>query len=347
MADISEYKNILVIRLSSLGDVVLTTPVFANLRQALPETKLSVLTKSQYKDIFLNNPNINEILTLDKQEPLASLINRVRKNKYDLIIDLHNNLRSHIVGFASGAKVIRYNKQSINRYALLHFRQSNPALRKSVIQRYLDTLDFLGSRLGRLDTKIYLTEKETRQAQAFLEQCGCGTGDLIIGLNPGAKWETKKWPLPNWLEFIKLCQGQKIKLLLFGDSSDQRFISALLKEAGEVRDTVINMAGKTDLRQLSALIKQCRVLVTGDSGALHIAQALAVPVLVLLGPTVPEFGFISARRNDIVLFKELPCRPCSLHGTNDCKRGDRLCLAGLSAKEVFGSLQEQLKTDGS
>ncbi|MDD5259208.1 MAG: glycosyltransferase family 9 protein [bacterium] len=340
-------RNILVIRFSSLGDVVLTTPVLANLRQALPEAKLSMLTKRQYQDIFFNNPNIDEILTLEKQENLASLINQVRKNKYDLIIDLHNNLRSQIVGFASGTKVIRYHKQSINRYALLHFKQSNPALQKTVVQRYLDTLDFLGAHPWHLDTKIYLTEKETRNAQALLEQSGSGTGDLLIGLNPGATWETKKWPLPNWLDFIKLCRGQKMKLLLFGDSSDQIFISALLKEAGDIRETVINMAGKTDLRQLSALIRQCRVLVTGDSGALHIAQALDVPVLALLGPTVPEFGFISARKNDIILFKELPCRPCSLHGTNDCKRGDRLCLAGLSAQEVFESLQEQLKADSS
>ncbi len=343
----SGINNILVIRFSSLGDVVLTAPVFANLRQALPKAKLSILTKRQYQDVFLNNPNIDEILTLEKQENLASLINRIRKNKYDLVIDLHNNLRSHIVGFASGAKVLRYNKQSLNRYALLHFKQSNPALQKSVIQRYLDTLGFLGIKQLRLDTKIYLTEKETRTAQAFLEQCGNGPGDLLVGLNPGAKWETKKWPLPNWLEFIKLCREQRIKLLLFGDSSDQVFISALLREAVDIKDTVINVAGKTDLRQLSALIKQCRVLVTGDSGALHIAQALEVPVLALLGPTVPEFGFIHPRSKDIILFKELSCRPCSLHGTNDCRRGDRLCLSGLLASEVFESLQEQLKADGS
>ena len=342
----SIYKNILVVRFSSLGDVVLTTPVFAALRQALPQAKIAVLTKSQYQDIFANNPNINEILTLERQENLANLISRVRKNKYDLIIDLHSNLRSHVLGFAAGTKVIHYDKQSFNRYALLHFKQGHTALQKSVVQRYLETLGILGPLPGHPDTKIYLTEKEIRVAQVSLEQYGIRPDDLVIGLNPGAKWETKKWPLSNWLEFINLCQSKKLKLLLFGDSADQIFISKLLKEAGDIRDTVINLAGKTDLRQLCALIRQCRVLVTGDSGALHIAQALSVPVLVLLGPTVPEFGFIRSRRKDIILFKELPCRPCSLHGTNSCHRGDRLCLAGLSAKEVFESLLEQLKADG-
>ncbi|MDD5132323.1 MAG: glycosyltransferase family 9 protein [bacterium] len=341
------YKNILVVRFSSLGDVVLTTPVFAALRQALPQAKITILTKNQYQDIFANNPNIDEILTLERQENLANLISRVRRNKYDLILDLHSNLRSHILGFAAGTKVIHYDKQSFNRYALLHFKQGNQALQKSVVQRYLDTLGFLGSLPGHPDTKVYLTEKESRLAQASLEQYGLGPNDLVIGLNPGAKWETKKWPLPNWLEFINLCQSKKLKLLLFGDSTDQLFISKLLKEAGDIRDTVINLAGKTDLRQLCALIKQCRVVVTGDSGALHIAQALDIPVLILLGPTVPEFGFIRPRPKDIVLFKELPCRPCSLHGTNDCKRGDWLCLSGLSAQEVFESLLEQLKADSS
>jgi heptosyltransferase-2 len=340
---VPEFKNILVIRFSSLGDVVLTTPLFANLRQAMPKAKISVLTKSQYQDIFANNPNINEILTLEQQENLASLISRVRKNKYDLVIDLHSNLRSHILGLASGTKVIRYDKQSLNRYALLHFKQGNQALSKSVVQRYLETLGFLGPHQWTVDTKIYLTEKEAMIAQGLLEQYGIRPGDVVVGLNPGATWETKKWPLPNWIEFLRLCQDKKIKLLFFGDAADQPFIGAILKDAGDIRDTVINLAGKTTVRQLCALIKQCRVLVTGDSGALHIAQALDIPVLVLLGPTVPEFGFVRPRAADIVLCKELPCRPCSLHGTNDCKRGDRLCLAGLSAREVFESLREQLK----
>lgn len=336
-------NNILVIRLSSLGDVVLTAPVFANLRHFLPETKISALTKNQYQDVFLNNPHINEVLTLDQQENLTSLITRIRKNKYDLIIDLHSNLRSHLLGLAAGVKVIRYNKQSLNRYALLHLGTGTPALNKSVVERYLETLNFLGPQQLNPETKIYLTENETRTAQTLLENSGINPADIIIGLNPGAKWETKKWPLPNWVDFLIMCRNNKIKILVFGDDNDQSFISQIVKEIGEARDFLINLAGRTDLRQLMALIKQCRLLITGDSGALHIAQALDVPVLILLGPTVPEFGFIRSKKNDAILYKNLPCRPCSLHGTNYCKRSDRICLAGIAAGEVFETMREQLK----
>lgn len=344
MNDISKYKNILVIRFSSLGDVVLTTPLFANLRHFFPEARISVLTKNQYQDVFLNNSHINEVLALEQQENLASLISRVKKNKYDLIIDLHSNLRSHLLGLAAGIKVIRYNKQSLNRYALLHLGTGRPALSKTVVERYLETLNFLGPQQLNPETKIYLTEKETRPAQALLENDGIMPADIIIGLNPGAKWETKKWPLANWVEFLTMCRSNKIKILLFGDDNDQMFVSQIVKEIGDARNFLVNLAGRTDLRQLMALIKQCRLLITGDSGTLHIAQALAVPVLILLGPTVPEFGFIHSRQNDVILYKDLPCRPCSLHGTNYCKRNDRICLAGITAGEVFETMLEQLKT---
>ncbi|MBI5554345.1 MAG: glycosyltransferase family 9 protein [Elusimicrobia bacterium] len=343
MSKPTTINNILVIRFSSLGDVVLTTPVFTKLRHFLPETKISVLTKNQYQDVFLNNPHINEVLTLDQQENLTSLISRIRKNKYDLIIDLHSNLRSHLLGLTAGVKVIRYNKQSLNRYALLHLGTGNQKLNKSVVERYLETLNFLGPQQLHPETKIYLSEKEIRTARALLENNGLKPADIIIGLNPGAKWETKKWPLLNWVDFLTMCRNNKMKILLFGDDNDLAFISQIVKEMGNSRDFLVNLAGRTDLRQLMALIKQCRLLVTGDSGALHIAQALAVPVLILLGPTVPEFGFIRSNQDDAILYKDLPCRPCSLQGANYCKRSDRICLAGITAGEVFETMQEQMK----
>lgn len=338
--DKKQPQNILVIRLSSLGDVILITPVIENIRRAIPAARLTVLTKEQYADVFGANPLIDEIVIVGKDERLVSLIRKLRRKNYDLILDLHSNIRSRLISVFTRGKVLRYHKDILSRYLLVYFKKVTSPLRASVVERYLATLSFLRLEKVAKKTKVYVTDQEKQEARNFLKKNKVKDTDVLIGLNPGARWKTKKWPSHHWLELIKLLRAQDYRIILFGDQNDRQD-SELLGSIGEAPSIIVT-TGQLDLRQIFALIEQCSVIVTGDSGPLHIAQALDIPVVVLLGPTVPEFGFILERENDVVLAQELACRPCSLHGTNTCVRGEPICMSGIKPEEVCAAVQKQI-----
>ena len=332
-------RNILVIRLSSLGDVILTTPVFTALKKLWPEARLTVLTKSQYIDVFYNNPQVDEIVSLGEGESLFFLARRLREKKYDLCLDLHGNLRSHILSWLLGIQVLRYKKDSLARYRLVYFKKRTAPLNRTVIERYLEPLSRFSPAEFDRQPRLYLKPEEVQWAEELLKTKGYLDEDHLIGINPGAKWQTK---ISNWLEFLKMFRERNARLLIFGDKKDQSFTKNIVNAVAEYGVLPVNLAGVTTLRQLFALVAKCRLLITSDSGTMHIAQALDVPVLVLIGPTVPEFGFILARERDRVLDYNLPCRPCSLHGDDHCKRGDQLCLASIKPEMVFNVIYKQL-----
>lgn len=338
-----KIKNILVIRLSSLGDVILTTPVFFNLRHRLKQAKISVLTKTQYREVFFNNPDVDEILTLENDESLFHLISRLRNQNYDLVVDLHANLRSFLISLGLGVPVIRYDKENWSRSMLVYFKKHSPKLNNMVVDRYLDKLSILGIKNPDSSTKIYLNEDERKWATEFLAKRNIFSQDVIIGLNPGAKWQTKMWPLENWKELLALSSKSKMKWVVFGDQKDKVFTDKIASAAASLNISLIGFAGNTTLRQLFALVARCRVLLTTDSGTMHVAQALKVPVTILLGPTVEGFGFVRVSNSqDRILARDLSCRPCSLHGSNYCKKGDQECLAKIKAIDVFKAMKEQL-----
>ena len=204
MKDLAKMKNILVIRLSSLGDVVLTTPVFTNLRGAVKTARIFVLTKAQYQDVFTNNPDVDGVVTLAQGESLWHLAGRLRQGQYDLVIDLHGNLRSHLIGLLLGVPVIRYHKLSWPRYLLVYFKKRSAALSFGVVERYLNTLKKLRINVTDNATRLYLSDGEKLWAEDICRKQNILPQDFVIGINPGAKWQTKKWPFTNWIELLKL-----------------------------------------------------------------------------------------------------------------------------------------------
>lgn len=346
MLNKQKINKILVMRLSSLGDVILTTPVFTNLRQNLPEAYIAVLTKEEYATVLKNNPNINEIISFNPQDQsLMDLVKLINGKKFDLVLDLHRNLRTSIISLFIKAKVIKYDKQSLPRYLLIWFKIKSPSLNKTIIERYLESLINLGITSSIKEPKIYLTKEEKKIAFDLLIKYGLSTREVIVGLNPGAKWETKRWPKEYWAQLIDYLAQVNCQMIVFGDNNDLDFVEKIFTLI-KTKPKIINFVGKTDLRLLASLIENCTTLITGDSGPMHLACALGVPVIALFGPTVAEFGFVPQTEQNVVLQKELSCRPCSLHGTNSCPKKHFLCLKSISAEEVKVTLVAQLKKRG-
>jgi len=299
------------------------------------------LTKNIYAPIFENNPYLDRIIPFKKDIGILSCIKEVRRERYDIIIDIHNNLRSNLVRAFSGAKSrIKYRKGILKRRFMLWGIGRTKAAVPSVVDLYLEPLKKTETVIRQRLPRLYLSEGEIVWAENQLPQ----KKGKWIGLNPGARWHTKEWIAENYIELIERLRRDNYNIVLFGDrdNSDltERIRSGLSRD---IKGTdVLDMVGKTSLRQLFALISRCEVLVSTDSGPMHAASALDIPVVALFGPTVRGFGFFPRGEKSIVLEKELPCRPCSLHGTNRCRRQNKECMEKITVDEVERAIENLL-----
>lgn len=337
----------LIIRLGSMGDVVLTTPVIKVLKDRYPDAELDFLVKKEYSNLLSANPDIRKIIPFEskgKHRGVRSLLNaamELRKEGYTHIIDLHGNLRSRIIAsMLYGSKTLRYKKQAIKRRMLLFgFKVET----KHTVDAYLAALNTLGinveAGLKPSPTPVlYLSEEDKAKAEAFLVENDLSNGSVIIGLAPGAKWRTKMWPDENFIEVgRRVVKELGAKILVFGGPDEAELCIKVAEGIGKATC----VAGKVGLKDAAALISRCNAFVSNDSGPMHIATAVGTPVVAIFGPTVQGFGFSPLGKSAIVE-KEMKCRPCSLHGGDNCPKGHFECMKGIPVDEVFERVREFL-----
>ncbi len=489
----NKVRRILVIRFSSLGDVVLTLPVFQRLRSGDPEAYIAALVKEAYADVLKEEGSINEVMVLPEAQPLWELCRRVRRARFDAVLDLHSNIRSRLVSACSGAdRVVRYRKAALARRVFVKWRFGSAALKDHTLERYIEATNrllpketsplasppsrilviqtaFLGDAVlttpllgalhdrfpesrqvvlctpeiadvfrkhpaveeviifdkrgserswiskwrmaGRLkrmrfDLAIlphrsvtsallaYLAriprrvgfsasqgrwlltdvvpfqwgvhdvernlallkvfgvqnpgrdlwlkaEPETVQRMSErLRDAGVRPFDKLVGINAGSVWATKRW-LPEGFAAVadRLIREASAKVVFIGGPKDADTMSQILSL---MKEKPINWVGETTLKELIAVIGRCQTFLTNDSGPLHIAVAARVPTVALFGPTTKELGFFPYGPGHVVLEKDLPCRPCSLHGQDRCPLGHFKCMKEITPNEVFAAVTAQL-----
>jgi heptosyltransferase-2 len=486
-------RKILVIRLSSLGDVVLTLPVFHRLRAAYPDAHISVLVKDAYSDVLKEEKSVNEIIPFAKGQSLIEVCRQIRHAGFDTILDLHANVRSRMISAFSGArKVVRYQKAAVARRLFVRWRFGSDALREHTLDRYIEAASrligsqrvqlsgapasilviqtaFLGdavlttpligalheqfpkSRLVVLCTpeigdvfsrhpgvsEVILFDKRGKERTwlnrwkltqklkamhfdlailphrsltsallAYLAQiprrvgfsssagrwlltdtvpfrwgthdvernlallnvfgvenpsrdlwlkaepevvqrvterlrtAGVGAFDTLVGINAGSVWATKRW-LPEGFAVVadRLIRECGVQVIFIGGVKDVPIKQSILSQ---MKGKPVNWVGETTLKELIAVIGRCQAFLTNDSGPLHIAVATRVPTVAVFGPTTKELGFFPYGPGHIVLERDLPCRPCSLHGTDTCPLGHFNCMKQISSDEVFDAVRNQL-----
>lgn len=332
----------LIIRLSSLGDIVLTTPVIKALKERYPDAVVDFLVKKEYHNLLSVNPHLNRIITLDSNgvhkglNGLLKISKELRAGGYTHVIDLHGNLRSRIItSFLPGAKTLRYDKQVVKRRLILSgFKVKT----RHTVGAYLASLLPLGIGMQEHlpNPSIYISKDEEDGAKRFLAQAGISEGEVLIGIAPGARWPTKRWIEDGFIEIgRKAVKELGARVLIFG-GPDETDLSK--RVAAEVGNKALSVAGVAGLKETAALIKRCKVFVSNDSGPMHIATAVGTPVVAIFGPTVQGFGF-SPLGESVVVEKELKCRPCSLHGSSTCPKGHFECMKGITVSEVFDKVE--------
>jgi heptosyltransferase-2 len=335
MSERTAPRSILVVRLSSLGDVVLTTPVFACLRRAYPESRVAVLVKAAYVDVFQGNPHVDEVLVFESRG-FWGWLKEIRARRFSLYLDLHDTFRSRLWGFFSNAdRRARYDKQAWERRRLVWFKRPALSLKNRVTDRYLDALRTLNIPVTESRPRLHISAAR-RLSPEWERRLGPG---LFLGIAPGALHATKRWPAPRFAEaadrLARLMQDrekQAVKILLFGAKSDEPTAREVLCF---LRGPAVSLVGETSVQELMLLIQRCSLFLTNDSGAMHVASALEVPTVAVFGPTVREFGFFPTSDNAAVLETNgLPCRPCSLHGGKSCPQGHFRCMEEISVDRV-------------
>ncbi len=336
-------EKILIIRLSSIGDIILTTPVIRLLKQKFPDSTIDFVIKKQFVELLINHPAINFFYIFDKKQDsntLKKIKQDIKNKEYDLIVDLHKNFRSFYLSFRSNSKkVVRYKKFALRRFWLVKFKLN---FFKQIIPIYLRYLACLNSYQIQYDHQgldIYFDEKTKQSIKEKYTDILTKSKSLVLGVVPGASFATKRWTAEGFQTVINYFVRQhQAKVILFGNASDRELIKSLdIKNS----QAVLNTAGKLSILETGAVMDYCDLIITNDSGLMHLASALKKKVVAIFGSTTEELGFFPSTTEHIVIEnKNLKCRPCSHVGRHKCPKKHFKCMKEITSHEVINAVEK-------
>lgn len=330
-----ESESILVIRLSSLGDILLTAPALRALRSRFPTARIDFLTSQPYTELVKALPGVDCVLEFDKSGGFKNLFRyqaRLFRNRYSVLVDLQNSFRSAFWRtFSFPAIWSKSRRYRWRRFLLIHLRKNFYGGVLPIPQRYLAALESLGCKDDGRGLELNIPDDITSGIQERLQSLGIFREKAIV-LCPGARHATKRWPSEKWVDLTRALLERDFQIVFLGGAEDKALIKSIEKEIWENRTySFIELP----LLDVAALTKSCRCFVSNDSGLMHMATAVRTPVVAIFGPTVEEFGFFPFRAVSKVIQKDLSCRPCSAMGTEKCPKVHFQCMLDISVTEVL------------
>ncbi len=353
--DSKDINNILIIKLSSIGDCLLATPAIESVRKGYPNSFITWLIEDKSKDIALLNPNVDEVIVIDKKNfkirDYLSLIKRLKNRRYDLSIDLQGVDRTSVFAFLSGAK-IRY----VEEYANLGFLNNKKIIRKGrPLEHAVNFYLFLaekcgGEKVSDINLALITSNEDKKFADDFLKNNFRGNinNNIFVGINPTGAWKTKRWPIKYFIELSKrLILSFGANIVIFGGKGDEYFAQEIIKEVDS--DKIKSAVSRTSLKQAKELLAKMDYFITPDSGLMHIASSINdLKTIALFGSTDPKLtGPLG--KNSTVLRDNLYCIPCfkkecplnKIENKNlkECV----LCMKRITPDKVFNEISEDIK----
>ena len=314
----SKTLKILVVRFSSIGDIVLTTPVVRMLKTQL-NTEVHFLTKAPYVSLFKNNPYVDSVFQIDKS--INEVISDLKKENYDNVIDLHSNLRTQILKLKLGVSAKSFNKLNWEKFLLTNFK-TNILPDVHIVDRYLDTIKFLGITNDNKGLDFFLSDADKVDLVEFQKD--------YIAFVIGGQHATKILPTAK---IISICKKLNKAVLLIGGPDDKARGDEISKESG-----AINACGDYSLLQSAFLIKNSAYVISHDTGMMHIAAAFKKKIYSVWGNTIPEFGmypYLSDKNSKMIEVQDLSCRPCSKIGYDKCPKGHFKCMQEIDENQFL------------
>lgn len=315
--------KILIIRFSSIGDIVLTTPVIRAIKQQVPNSEVHFATKKHFGVLLENNPYIDKLQLFDKQ--LLQFAKMLKNEKYDVVIDLHHNLRTRIIKSILKVKTYHFDKLNWEKWLIVRFK-INILPYIHIVDRYIQTCHALGVVNDGKGLDFFINEQINLDGKLAIN-----SSYFVYAI--GGQHATKKLPLNKQLEMLKLLS---LPVVLIGGKEDIHQGKLIAKECSNA----VNLCGELSIHQSALLIKNSQRLFTHDTGMMHIAAALKVPVVSIWGNTIPDFGMApyyplnSEIDQKILEVSELSCRPCSKIGYSACPKKHFKCMQEIDFSEI-------------
>jgi heptosyltransferase-2 len=322
---LEKVNKLLIVRFSSLGDILLTTPLIRTIKKKYSAIEIDFVVREEYQDLLRLNPHLRNLLIYKNEEDkLKILRNTICENNYDLIIDLQNNLRSWLLLKCYGSSVAGYKKNNIKKFLLVHFNINNLKNAKQIPVRYSSTLGNF-----KLDDEglQLITDKIHNPVLNGIEN--------LVGICPGSKHFTKMWPEEYFIQLGNLLNENGFKIVLFGGKDDIQVCERISSKMS----LAINLCNDNNIMQTAADMKCCKVIYCNDSGLMHTATAVNIPVIAFFGSTVKEFGFTPYNSKNLILENNsLSCRPCTHIGRNRCPEKHFKCMKEITPQSAFEKL---------
>lgn len=326
-------KKILVIRFSSIGDIVLTTPVIRCLKEQLPDIQLHALTKKKFSSLYDTNPHIDKVYEFD--DSLSDIIKELKKEKYDYVIDLQKNNRSLRVCMALSCKYRSFPKLNFKKFLLTSFK-INLLPNIHIVDRYFMAVKDLCVHNDNKGLDFFISDSNFMQEPDIPESFRNGFYAIVIG----GTYFTKILPSEKIIEIIKRLDEP---VVLLGGTGDMKRADEIVKATNNL--VVGNPVGKLNIEQSASVLLMAKKVLTNDTGMMHIAAALHKTVISVWGNTVPEFGMypylpLEPEKVKIIECKDVKCRPCSKLGYKKCPRKHFNCMMNIDIDYIVQKLKE-------
>ncbi len=340
--------RILVIKLSSMGDVVLVTASLKAIRKKFPNAQIDCLVGKSSSEILRHCPYIDGLVVYDPEHKdrgyggLYKLAEKLRQSKYDKVIDFQNNIRSHLLAFLSFSQETfgyDYGKLGFLLSRAIRFSEETKAL--PPVEHQFQVLKMLDIKMpAQPSLELWPAQDDETYVRGLLESEWLGNVDKVVGINLSAseRWKTKNWPLSYIAQLCDLCAHKGWRVLMTGQQRDLEAAREILQMT---KAKPANFVGKTDIMQLAALIKHCKVFITPDSAPMHLAAAVATPFIALFGPTDSQ-RHLPPAKEFVVLKKDLSCAPCY---SSHCRVLNHACMNQITPQEVMAQVEKFMRIE--
>ena len=325
--------RVLCVRFSSIGDVLLTTPLVRALHRRHPEAELYFVTKRAMAPLVIENPHLTDVIALEPGERITDLARRLRAIGPTHGLDLHGSLRSAALRWLVPCRWSGYSKRRLARTTLISTKINLYGRHVPVPERYFEAARALDVAPDRGPPEFFLAPAARAHMTHWLPAVGGGLEQQrFVVIAPGAAHATKRWPLHHWQTLTDRLRQLGYGIVAVGGPEDRELVNGL--GAG-----VVNVAGEFTLQETGACLARASVVVSGDTGVMHMATGVGARVVALFGPTVEPFGFFPYAHGAVVLERDLSCRPCSAMGTERCPLGHHRCLEDILPDQVAAAVQ--------
>ena len=333
-------RRFLILRFSSIGDIVLTTAVLEYLKQGVPDCELHFVTRSDYAPILEGHPHLSRIIRVERNASLSflrQLSGELAELEYECFVDLHNSIRTkYLRWWLRNKPWVVYKKPRLNHLLLFRFHLNRFSDDYDVTSEFLKLLNRQAHNPSHFRPRLYVTDKEKERCRMLLRQHGV-VGEFVT-LVPGAAWETKTWPASRYSAVAESLLGKhKLPVVILGGRHD-----AVCDQIARTVRQAVNLKGKTDLRTALAILSCAQATVGGDTGLVHASEAVDTPVVLISGPTSRETGARVRSPASREVTADPWCRPCSKNGSRPCYRREQVCMTEVRPGDVLTSLRSVL-----